>query len=207
VAVQTSVWTSTLLPPRPGWSTAKVRLYETALVLFAKRGYHAVTVRDIVGALGQQPGALYTHAPSKQQMLYEITHLGSENVRDTLRAVLLDVGRDPIEQIRALAHAHVQMHLDYMPLSRVTNRDMLFLTEPQLATVIGLRLEAVQVLLDVIGRGVRLGVLDTPDPWLSVLAISSLAVQAADWWVPGGPLDSPTVADTYAEFAVKMLTP
>jgi AcrR family transcriptional regulator len=202
-----AVRASTLIPPRPGWSTAKVRLYETALVLFAERGYNAVSVRDIVGALGQQPGALYTHVPSKQQLLYDLTYMGSEWLRDGLRATLLDTGREPKEQIYALTHAHVRAHLDRVQFARVTNRDILFLSAEQQQEVIKLRIDSVQLFLDVIDRGVRLGELVAPDPMLSVLAIVSMGVKAADWWIPDGPLDHGDVADTYATFAVKMLTP
>ena len=201
------VWTSTLLPPRQGWSNARVRLYETALVQFAERGYHAVSVRDIASELGQQPGAIYAHVPSKQHILYDLALLGSEWLRDLLRATLLETSSDPKDQLHALTRAHVQMHLDYIALARVTNRDALFLTTEQFGEVISLRLESVQVFMDVIHRGVRMGELVAPDPWLAVLAIVSMGVQAADWWVKGGPLDSSDVADTYATFALKMLLP
>src|SRR6476646_9978346 len=87
--------TSTLLPPRPALSGARLRLFETALELFGERGYHAVSVRDIAQALGQQPGALYFHVQSKQQLLYEVSLIGVEEHRDRVRAALLDAGRDP----------------------------------------------------------------------------------------------------------------
>ncbi len=70
--------TDRLLPPRPDLGGARLRLFEAALQLFGERGYDAVSVRDLMGALGQQPGALYGHVPSKQHLLYELTCIGHE---------------------------------------------------------------------------------------------------------------------------------
>ena len=49
---------TTLLPPGVELPPAKRRLYETALELFGRDGYNAVSIRDIANALGQQPSAL-----------------------------------------------------------------------------------------------------------------------------------------------------
>ena len=50
-----------LLPPGIELPAAKRRLYEAAMELFGRDGYHAVSIRDIANALGQQPSAIYFH--------------------------------------------------------------------------------------------------------------------------------------------------
>ena len=42
----------------------KERILQTALELFAHKGYEAVSVSDIAGALGLTKGALYRHFES-----------------------------------------------------------------------------------------------------------------------------------------------
>ena len=49
------------LPPGVELSPPKRRLYEMALELFGEQGYHAVSIRDIANALGQQSSAIYFH--------------------------------------------------------------------------------------------------------------------------------------------------
>lgn len=44
----------------------KERILQTALELFAQKGYEAVSVSDIAGALGLTKGALYRHFENKQ---------------------------------------------------------------------------------------------------------------------------------------------
>src|SRR5579862_9581211 len=88
-----------LLPARAQASGTLRRLHETALLLFAERGFHAVSVRDLTGALGLQPSSLYAHVTSKHDLLRDLVRLGHEEHRDQLRLALLDVGSDPGEQL------------------------------------------------------------------------------------------------------------
>ena len=195
-----------LLPPTPEFSPARRRVFEAAIVLFGERGYHAVSVRDIAGALGLKPMALYTHAKSKQDLLFEIVRIGFEVHRTELAAALLEAGSDPVDQIRALCSAHVRVHLTYAALARVTNREVGQLEDRFADQLALLRAEAVRSFQDVVARGQRLGVFVDENPFLLVQAIGGMGVRAADWWTPesGIPLDE--VVETYTRFAVRILT-
>lgn len=48
------------------------RIVQIALELFAQRGYEAVSVSDIAGALGLTKGALYRHFESKEDIFHSI---------------------------------------------------------------------------------------------------------------------------------------
>ncbi|MDY5973106.1 MAG: helix-turn-helix domain-containing protein, partial [Butyricicoccus sp.] len=50
----------------------KERILETALGLFAREGYRAVSVSRIAGALGMTKSALYKHFGSKRDIFDEI---------------------------------------------------------------------------------------------------------------------------------------
>jgi AcrR family transcriptional regulator len=198
---------TSLLTSRPGLTGARLRLFETALELFGERGYHAVSVRDIAQALGQQPGALYFHVQSKQQLLYEISLIGVEEHRDRVRDALLDAGREPVEQVRAMTRAHVLAHLDNTSLVRVASREnAVALDEEQLVVLLRVRDETVKLMSDVIDRGARLGVFNVVDTHLAVMAVGAMGIRAAEWWTPESPHTKEHVAETYAEFAVRLLS-
>jgi AcrR family transcriptional regulator len=196
---------SELLPDRPEIGDARRRLYEVAISLFGEHGYHAVSVRDLAAELGMVPGALYAHVPSKQHLLYELVRLGHEVHRDHLKEALLGAGADPSDQVRALTRAHVALHLRYSALARVTSRELRALSEEQLADVVRIRTESEQMFLDVIERGIRLGVFGTEQPRLAVLAIGAMGVRAAEWWTPEDPSTPAEIAETYADYALRLL--
>jgi AcrR family transcriptional regulator len=202
---QSKVATLGLLPERPELSTARARLFTTALVLFGERGYHGVSVRDITDALGQKPGAIYAHVQSKQELLYELVRIGHHEHRDRLRAAFEVADPDPVSQITAIVTAHVKVHLDYIALARVTNQEFRFLDAEQVDSILGVQSESELLLLDVIERGKSLGVFGVSDSRLAVIAIGSMGIRTAEWWQPDGAVTAQHVANTYAQFAVNLL--
>ncbi len=195
-----------LLPPHENLSGARLRLFEAALQLFGDRGYHAVSVKDVTASLGQQPGALYFHVPSKQQLLYELVSIGTDVHRIRIRQALLEAGREPTDQVRAIVEAHVAVHLEYAPLARVTAREVRSLTEEQQAIVMAAREDAWQILTEVVDRGIRMRAFSVAVPTLALHAIAGMGVRAAEWWTPEFPYDISEVAANFADYAVKLLS-
>jgi AcrR family transcriptional regulator len=195
-----------LLPPRTQASGTLRRLYEVALTEFGARGFHAVSVRDLTRALGLQASSLYAHVASKQDLLADLIRLGHEEHRDQLRLALLEVGSEPAEQVAALTRAHVRVHATYPLLTRVSNRELGSLRDEDRREVLAIRLDSERLFLDVIERGHRLGAFHTSDPMLAVAAIGAMGMRVAEWWHPEVGVTVDEVAETYAEFAVKLLT-
>jgi AcrR family transcriptional regulator len=195
-----------LLPPRVQTTGTLRRLYETSLVLFGQRGFHAVSVRDLTRALGLQASSLYAHVTSKQDLLADLIRIGHEEHCSTLRLSLLDAGSDPAEQIATLMRAHVRVHATYPLLTRVCNRELASVPDQRRAEILAIRLEAERLFVDVVERGQRLGAFRPVDPMLAIAAIGGMGIRVAEWWHPRLGLDIDTVAETYAGFAVSMLS-
>lgn len=102
--------------------TRRDQLLATAAELFAKRGFHGVSVADLGAACGISGPALYKHFPSKDAILAEMLVSISE--------VLLAEGRervasaaDPTAAVRALVDWHVDFALTRRALIVVQDRD------------------------------------------------------------------------------------
>ncbi len=81
------------------------RIVEEAFGLFAERGFHAVTVRDIAAAVGIKDASLYNHFPGKQAIFDAIVSEALERTRRYFgeRRILFDVADDatPYEEMTA----------------------------------------------------------------------------------------------------------
>ena len=194
-----------LLPPGLELSAPKRRLYEKAMELFGTHGYHAVSIRDIAQALGLQPSTLYVHVPSKQQLLFELAKLGHETHLGKVRGALLDAGDDPVDQLRAVVTAHVRGHLEYPAMARLTNRELGGLSEEQLTTVLALRQQIEQVVVDVLERGVRRGAFTLTDTFLGSKAIGAMGIRVPEWFGPDSPRTPDQVVEQYVGFALKLV--
>ncbi|HET7311692.1 MAG TPA: TetR/AcrR family transcriptional regulator [Mycobacteriales bacterium] len=196
----------TLLPPRVYVEGTLRRLYETALILFGQRGFHAVSVRDLTKELGLQASSLYAHVPSKQDLLADLLRIGHEEHRDALRLSLLEAGTDPADQIAILTRAHVRVHATYPLLTKLCNRELSALPDGRRDEIVAIRTDAGRMFYDVIERGQRLGVFAPLDPMLTAAAIGAMGIRVAEWWHPQLEVDIETVAETYAAFAVRMVS-
>jgi AcrR family transcriptional regulator len=195
-----------LLPPGVEVSPSKRKLYEVSLELFGQRGFHAVSIRDIATALGQQSSAIYFHVISKQELLFELARIGHQFHLSCLRAALMDAGSDPVEQLRAVIEAHVQVHLDYPSMARLTNRELRALSPEHYEAVVAIRSQSEQVMVDVIERGVAKRVFSTTDAFLDAKAIGAMAMRLPEWWTPESPRSREQILERYSAYAVKLVS-
>ncbi len=83
----------------------KERIVEEAFALFASRGFHAVSVRDIASAVGIKDASLYNHFSGKQALFDAIVHDALERTCRFFgeRSILFDVTDDtaPYEEMTA----------------------------------------------------------------------------------------------------------
>jgi AcrR family transcriptional regulator len=205
VTAEVVLATDGLLPPGLDLSPSKRKLYEAALELFGQEGFHAVSIRDIATALGQQPSAIYFHVSSKQDLLYDLALIGHRSHFESLRDALMDAGSDPHDQLRATVEAHVRVHLDYPSMARLTNRELRALTPEQYTSVVAIRSQSEQITVDVIERGVRMGAFHSTDPYLDAKAIGAMGVRLPEWWTPASPRTREQILTHYVENALKIV--
>jgi AcrR family transcriptional regulator len=65
--------------------TTRARLLEAAVTAFAEKGFHGTTTRDIAGAAGMSPAAVYVHHRSKEELLFLISREGHQQALDVVR--------------------------------------------------------------------------------------------------------------------------
>lgn len=182
------------------------RILEESLMLFAQRGYHGTSVRDIASAVGVQIAAVYVHFPSKGHVLAELCRIGHEEHQRALRAALLDAGASPADQLAALVRAHVRLHAEYAMLATVANYELHALPEELAGATLSLRKQSEALLLEVCERGVAQKKFKTPDVVITAAAIGAMGMRVAQWYRPelGKSIDE--IANVHAELALRMFT-
>lgn len=194
-----------LLPPRATADGTLRRLQEAALIGFGERGYNGVSIRDLATAAGVKVSSVYAHVSAKEDLLLELMLLGHREHNERLRRALLDAEPEPADQIRALVRAHVEMHAIYPLLGRICNKELHALSAANSEQVMQIRLDSERMFLDVVNRGVDLGIFRCEDPWMAVAAIGGMGLRVAEWYDPAGSRTVAHVADAYSNFAVKLL--
>lgn len=84
-------------------------ILDAAAAVFAEKGYHGATTKDIADRLGMRPGSLYYYFESKEAALCEVCRIGSQEIVENL-AEVLDSELKGTELVRAAIDLH--MHAD-----------------------------------------------------------------------------------------------
>lgn len=184
-------------------SASRVALLGSAVLCFARTGFHATTTRDITAAVGLSPGALYVHFPSKEAVLFEIARTGHQRSLDALRAEP-DTG-DSRAHLHRLVVALVTWHARHHTVARVCQYELAALEPEHLAVVRELRQEFTGVLRAAVQRGVADGLFDVPDVNRAVRAVLSLGIDLVRWYRLDGADPPETIGEAYADLALRML--
>src|SRR5207237_10067195 len=112
----------------------------------------------------------------------------------------------PIDQITRIVRAHVYLHATYPLLARICNRELEALGSSTRERVMDVRTRSVQLITDVIDRGMKLGVFHVAEEWLATAAVGAMGLRVAEWWDDALGYTVDQVADSYATYAVRLLT-
>ncbi|MBB4931253.1 AcrR family transcriptional regulator [Lipingzhangella halophila] len=184
-------------------SEAARAILTSAVLCFSRKGFHATTTRDITAAIGLSPGALYVHFPSKEDVLFEIVRTGHERALEALRSQPDD--GDTGGYVGRLVAELVAWHARHHTMARVCQYELAALEPEHHAVVLELRQRFTAVLRSAVTRGVREGVFDVSDIDRSVRAIVSLGIDLVRWYSLEGADSPETLADSYADLALRML--
>jgi AcrR family transcriptional regulator len=181
------------------------RILYAALELFAEFGFHGTSIRDLAKRVGINSATLYSHYPSKEDVLAELVALGHVGHFNALQHALAAAGEHPSEQLVALMRAQVFSHTDFPLLATVANNELHALSAPKAAPSLALRDQGLQMLYSVLRRGVELGEFIVTDVVLAGTAMASMGLRVASWFGPDQPYTREQVADNFADFALRIV--
>ncbi|TNB81466.1 TetR/AcrR family transcriptional regulator [Pseudomonas sp. Fig-3] len=111
-------------------NSARDRLLDVALELFATRGYQAIGLRDLASQLGLHAGSLYNHIENKQCLLFELIEGAvSDLLADTKRR--MRGARTHRDRLQRFVHAFVVFNLAEKHRLLLVTREFVNLTDEQ----------------------------------------------------------------------------
>jgi AcrR family transcriptional regulator len=185
-----------LLPPTEEEGTAR-RVLEEGVRFFGEHGYSGVAVRDIAEGVGIQPGAIYTHLPSKEALLERIMGIAHDHFEGVVVRAISAAGPGPAEQLSAFVRASVSFHAKYPRLAMVVNHELRALSPEALARTLHQRQDWEAVISRIIDEGNQAGVFECSHPGLTAKAIGGMCIRVAAWIEREEGLDVGEVADHY----------
>ena len=180
-----------------GYEERGEQVLKAAAKVFAARGFHQASVREVASEAGMSLAGLYYYFPSKADLLYRI----GANAFDVLLARLDDAlghVNGPYERLRVFIQNHLDFFLSHMDEMKVVSREADFLTGEFHAVVAEKQrqyyLRCIEILKDLNGAR-RSG----DDLRASTLALFGMINWIFAWYRPDKDGDAKHLADRMAE--------
>ncbi len=174
--------------------------------LFADRGYHGTSMRDLGRELGLLGSSLYSHVSSKQDLLVDVVEEGARLFEESAEKALATEGTAS-ERLEALIAGHVDVVVDNIEVSRTFLNEARMLDADRRATILDARDHYEEAFRSVIRAGTTDGSFgDDIDPKTASIFILSILNALERWYRPGGRLDRTALVGELNRFVHRALS-
>ncbi|HJU52465.1 MAG TPA: TetR/AcrR family transcriptional regulator [Acidimicrobiia bacterium] len=175
--------------------------------LFASRGYHGTSMRDLAREVGLLGSSLYSHIDSKADLLVEVVEQGGALFQASADRVEREGGTGA-DQLAALVEGHVDVVLDHIDEARTFLYEADALDETHRQRVLAARDLYESAFRRVLVAGVQDGSFRADlDPAITAIMILSILNAVERWYRPGGRLDRRQLAREILHFCSTGLVP
>jgi TetR/AcrR family transcriptional regulator, cholesterol catabolism regulator len=177
-------------------------LVDIAAGVFARQGFHATSIDDLVEATGLKRGGLYHYIASKEDLLIAAHERFIEPLLENARAIAAE-DLPAEEALRRLAHA--LMHDIAVYQDQVT----VFLHEwraiehrPEWSHVRRARHEFEEIIQSILRRGQDEGVFAPREAELTCLGFLGMFNYSYQWYRPRGPHSAQEIAEHFSDIFI-----
>ncbi len=194
-------------PPAPAVPRGGGREAITAAAreIFAERGYHGTSIRDIAKRAGLSLSALYHWHPSKQHLLAALVEEITEDYFQRCDGALRAAADDPAEQLRALVRVTVEYRVGRRVESNISALEWRNLEPEHRERLAGRRRAASQLWSDILADGVARGQFGCTHPDDARRAIVAACNALSQWYDPGGGITLDELVERYTTIALRIV--
>jgi AcrR family transcriptional regulator len=174
--------------------------------LFAEKGYHGTSMRDLGRELGLLGSSLYSHVDSKQDLLVEVVEEGARLFEDSAARALATHGSAE-QRLQAMIEGHVDVILDNLDVARTFLNEARVLDSEHRARIIRVRDHYEESFRSVIRDGVADGSFSSEvQPKTATIFILSILNAVERWYRADGELDRDSLVRSLSGFVGSALS-
>ena len=165
-----------------------------ARIMFAEKGFHGTSMRDLGKKLGLMGSSLYSHVVSKDELLVDVVREASSRFQ-ALADEVTTMSGTANERLSRLVHGHLQILVEDPHQARTFLNETRFLPEPERDKAVTMFDRYQQVFRDVLSNGCAAGEFRSDlDVHLAANLVLSLLNGTQRWFNADGALNVDSLA-------------
>lgn len=185
--------------PPSRFDARRTDVIDAAASVFARKGFHATTVDDLVEATGLKRGGLYYYVDGKLDILIQIHQRFIDPLLESAREITAR-GEDPETELRLLARALVQAIADYRdPVTVFLHEWRIIEDDPEWKDIRRTRKQFEDVIGTCLQRGIDAGTFRPLDVRTTMRGFLGMINYTYQWLNPRGKMKPEAVADHFAD--------
>jgi len=190
--------------PQEGLPNTGEVILQAAIELFAQRGYHATSMREIAAAVQIQAAGIYHWYESKDAILFRLETDFLDELSDVV-ASAIEHQKSPASRLAAAVREHVLFHGLSPRAAFVTDSELRALSGKNKVAIQARRDAYQDMFIEIIKDGVESGVFITSDIRIASYAILLECTGVAIWFNPSGSRTLEEVAKIHMELVLGSL--
>lgn len=171
-------------------------IHEAGLQLIYAKGYDAMSLRDLAAKVGLQPGSLYNHITTKQDLLYSLIHNHMIALHERIGEALAGI-TDPRQRLEAFVAFHLTYHIERKREVFIGSAELRSLEPKNRRRIVTQRRAYEDILADILTAGVKAKQFKTDDIRVSTYAILAMLTGICTWYSPKGRVDREALIATH----------
>lgn len=177
------------------------RIFNAVLSISNRKGFHAMSMRDLSRETGLSMGALYSYFSSKEDLLAMLQRQGRTITRRILEQSIEDED-DPVRRLRRLIHTHIYLSEVMQPWFYFSYMETKNLSKSEQKKAIASELYTERLIADTLRNGQDLGLFAPAEPHLTASVIKAML---QDWYLKRCKYRGRQISvDQYAAFVTEV---
>ena len=180
-------------------------LLSTAARVFAAKGYHPTTMRDLSRETGMSLAGMYHYVRGKDELLALVQERCFSQVLEGAQAAV-EATRDPADRLQRFIRHHVTFFAEHMPEMKVLSHEAESLSLERSEAIDGLKRRYAEILLGLLEEaGIAAG--GSSGRKVAAFALFGMMNWIYTWYDPQGSIRPEALAEQFTQLFLRGVAP
>ena len=173
--------------PQSRYDQKLVHVLKTSAAVFADKGYHSTSMRDISRATKMSLSGLYYYFKSKEELLFLIQDYCFSTVIEDCRRLLEGVD-DPVRRLKLLIENHLNYFVNNMNEMKVLSHEANSISRDRFRKINTKKRQYVDLVMNLLGEIARENRADGVDIRVATFSLFGMMNWIYNWYDPSGKI-------------------